>query len=123
MDPQTDQKSGLPIQLQLYTSAPTVKTSLLTKSMINNETSKHLGNNSVKGAGEGNIDADIEYRGKTKRIQLTGVMHVPETEGKILSLKVLAQKGFESHILEEWFCSQKMTRLTPKPCYVEKNTK
>jgi len=29
-------------------------------------------------------------------------MHVPETEGKILSLKVRAQKGSENHILEEW---------------------
>jgi len=28
-------------------------------------------------------------------------MHVPGVEGKILSLKVLAQRGFESHILAD----------------------
>jgi len=53
---------------------------------------KMFGNNLVKGAGEGNIDVEIECGGKTTKIQLTNVMHVPESEGKILSLKVLAQK-------------------------------
>jgi len=28
-------------------------------------------------------------------------LHVPEAEGKILSLKVLAQKGFQSHIFAD----------------------
>jgi len=28
-------------------------------------------------------------------------MHIPEAEGKILSLKILAQKGFQSHILAD----------------------
>src|SRR5467141_196514 len=60
-----------------------------------------FGNNMVKGAGEGDIDADMVCRGKTTRIHLTQVMHVPEAEGKILSLKVLAQRGFESHILAD----------------------
>jgi len=44
---------------------------------------------------------DIECGGKTTRICLTQVMHVLEAEGKILSLKVLAQKGFQSHILTD----------------------
>jgi len=60
-----------------------------------------FGNNMVKGAGEGDIDADVVFGGKTTRIRLTQVMHVPEAEGKILSLKVLAQRGFESHILAD----------------------
>ena len=57
--------------------------------------------------GEGNIEADIECGSKTTRIHLTQVMHVPEAEGKILSLKVLAQKGFQSHILADCICITK----------------
>ena len=34
-------------------------------------------------------------------------MHVPGADGKILSLKVLAQKGFESHILVNCICIAK----------------
>jgi len=68
---------------------------------------KAFGNNTVQGAGEGDIDADIECEGKITRIRLTQVMHVPGAEGKILSLKVLAQKGFESHILENRICITK----------------
>jgi len=34
-------------------------------------------------------------------------MHIPEAEGKILSLKVLAQKGFQSHILADHICIMK----------------
>jgi len=68
---------------------------------------KAFRNNSVKGVGEGDIEADIEYGGKTMRIRLTQVMHVPEAEGKILSLKVLAQKGFQSHILADCICITK----------------
>ena len=60
---------------------------------------KAFGNNTVKGVGESDIIADIAYGDKTTRIQLTKVMHVPNADGKILSLKVLAQKGFESHIV------------------------
>jgi len=60
-----------------------------------------FGNNLVKGVGEGDINVEVEYGGKTTRIRLTNVMHVPEAEGKILSLKVLAQKGFESLILAD----------------------
>jgi len=62
---------------------------------------KAFGNNSVKGISEGDIDADIEYGGKITRIRLTRVMHVSEAEGKILSLKLLAQKGFQSHIFAD----------------------
>ena len=57
-----------------------------------------FGNNTVKGIREGNIVADIEFQGKVTRIRLTQVMHVPGTDGKILSLKVLDQKGFECQI-------------------------
>src|SRR6266481_1756031 len=60
---------------------------------------KAFGNNTVKAVGEGDIVADIEFQGKIARIQLTQVMHVPGTDGKILSLKVLDQKGFESRII------------------------
>jgi len=28
-------------------------------------------------------------------------MHIPEAEGNILSLKILAQKGFQSHVLAD----------------------
>src|SRR5882724_1247836 len=58
-----------------------------------------FGNNMVKGAGEGDILANIKCGGKTMRIWLTQVMHIPGAKGKILSLKVLVQRGFESHIL------------------------
>jgi len=53
----------------------------------------------VEAIGEGDIFADVHYDRKTTRIQLTRVMHVPRADGKILSLKVLDQKGFESQIM------------------------
>ena len=56
-------------------------------------------NNVAEGIGEGDIIADVEYRGRHTRIQLTRVMHLPGADGKILSLKVLDQKGFESRII------------------------
>ena len=62
---------------------------------------KAFGKNSVKGIGEGDIDVDIECGSKTTRIHLSQVMHVPEAEGNILSLKILAQKGFQSHVLAD----------------------
>ena len=34
-------------------------------------------------------------------------MHIPKAKGKILSLNVLAQKGFESHILADCICITK----------------
>jgi len=52
----------------------------------------------MKGIGEGDILADISFRGETKKIRLTNVMHIPSADGKILSLKVLDQRGFKSHI-------------------------
>ena len=55
----------------------------------------------VKRVGKGDIEANLEYRGNTTRICLTHVMHVPGADGKILSLKVLAQKGFESRIAKD----------------------
>src|SRR5882672_1424273 len=70
-----------------------------------------FGNNLVKGAGEGNIDMEIEGGGKTTKIRLTNVMHIPEAKGKILSLKVLAQKGFESHILVDHICIPKDNQI------------
>ena len=60
---------------------------------------KAFSNNTVKGVGEGDIMADVEFEGKTTRICLTQVMHVPGADGKILSLKKLDQKGFEIHII------------------------
>jgi len=57
-----------------------------------------FGNNLVKGTGEGHIDIKVECGGKIAKIQLANIMHVPGAEGRILSLKVLAQKGFKSHI-------------------------
>src|SRR5882724_7512485 len=53
----------------------------------------------MKGVREGNIIADIEYKGKVTRVFLTQVMHIPDAEGKILCLKKLDQKGFEIHIV------------------------
>ena len=41
------------------------------------------------------------------RIRLSQVMHIPEAKGKILSLKILAQKGFQSHILADRICISK----------------
>ena len=58
---------------------------------------KAFGNNIVKGVGEGNIIADIEFKGKLMRICLTQVMHIPSADRKILSLKRLDQNGFEIH--------------------------
>jgi len=49
--------------------------------------------------------ADIEFEGKTTRICLTQVMHIPGVDGKILSLKKLDQKGFKSASLEATFVS------------------
>ncbi len=60
---------------------------------------KAFGNNMVKGVGEGDIVANIEHGGKNMRIHLNNVMHVPSADRKILSLKVLDQKGFKSHIV------------------------
>ena len=57
---------------------------------------KAFKSNEVEAIGEGDIFADVHYDSKTTRIQLTRVMHVPRANGKILSLKVLDQKGFES---------------------------
>ena len=101
MDPQIDLISGLLIQPQQYMSVPTKQISLLTENMTKNAISKHLEKKSVKGIGEGDIDVDIKCGGKTMRICLSQVMHIPEAEGKILSLKILAQKGFQSHILAD----------------------
>ena len=56
----------------------------------------------MKGIGEGDILADINFWGKTKKIRLTNVMHLLGADGKILSLKVLDQRGFESHISGGW---------------------
>ena len=64
-----------------------------------NRSIKAFGNNTVDGVGEGDVLADLEHKGKTTRIQLTRVMHVPAAESKILSLRVLDQKGFESRII------------------------
>jgi len=44
---------------------------------------------------------NIIYEGKTMKIRLANVMHMPRAEGKILSLKVPGAKGFESHILAD----------------------
>ncbi len=59
---------------------------------------KAFRNNTVKGLGKGDIIADVEYQGSVTRICLTKVMHVPGADGKILSLQVLDEKGFQSHI-------------------------
>ena len=63
-----------------------------------NRVIKAFGNNTVEGVGEGEIIVSTEYQGEWTKIRLTQVMHVPRADGKILSLKVLDQKGFESHI-------------------------
>jgi len=52
----------------------------------------------MKGIGKGDILAEINFRGKTKKIMLMNVMHIPDADGKVLSLKILDQRGFESHI-------------------------
>src|SRR5882724_4593479 len=49
----------------------------------------------VKGVGEGDVMAKVEFEGKVTKICLTQVMHIPSRDGKILSLKKLDQKGFE----------------------------
>ena|SRR5882724_584362 len=67
---------------------------------------KTFNQNTVKGIGKGDILADINFRGKTK-IRLTIVMHIPSVDGKILSLKVLDQRGFESHIARGQICIMK----------------
>ena len=52
----------------------------------------------VKVIGKGNIVANIKFQNKITRIQLTHVMHIPDMDRKILSLKMLDQKGLEIHI-------------------------
>ena len=47
---------------------------------------KAFRNNMVKGIGEGDVVADVEFQGNTTRICLTKVMHIPGADGKILSL-------------------------------------
>jgi len=63
--------------------------------------------NSVKGIGKGNIAVNIKCSRKTMRICLSQVMHIPEAKGKVLSLKILAPKGFQSHILADHICISK----------------
>ena|SRR5882724_6683071 len=65
----------------------------------------------MKGIGKGDILADINFRAKTKKIRLMNIMHVPGVDGKILSLKVLDQRGFESHITGGWICIMKGTEV------------
>jgi len=60
---------------------------------------KAFGKNVVKGIREGDILADVEFKGKVTWICLTKFMHVPDADRKILSLKKLDQKGFEIHIM------------------------
>jgi len=60
---------------------------------------KAFGNNKVKGVGEGDIMAGVEFEGKTTRICLTQVMHIPGAKGKILSLKKLDQNRFKIRIV------------------------
>jgi len=60
---------------------------------------KAFRNNTIKGVGEGDFMANIEYEGRVTRICLTQVMHILDVEGKILSLKQLDQKGFERCII------------------------
>ena len=59
---------------------------------------KAFGQNTMKGISEGDILADIIFRGETKKIRLTNIMHILSADGKILSLKVLDQGGFKSYI-------------------------
>jgi len=40
----------------------------------------------------------VEFDRKIMRIHLTQVVHIPSPDRKILSLKILAQKGFKSHV-------------------------
>jgi len=61
----------------------------------------------IKVVGEGNILVDIKFRNKITRIQLTQDMHVPGADGKILSLKMLDQKGFETRISGGHICIMK----------------
>jgi len=76
----------------------------------------------VKGAGEGDIDVEVEYGGKITKIRLTRHARTGG-EGKILSLKVLAQRGFESHIFKRIaFVSQKANKHMPKLYWVESCT-
>src|SRR5882724_3586279 len=72
---------------------------------------KAFGNNTVKGVGERDVMADVEFEGKMTRICLTQVMHVPGTDGKILSLKKLDQKGFEICIIEGHICILKANEV------------
>ena len=65
---------------------------------------KAFGNNQVESVGEGDILADIEFQGKTTQICLTQVIHIPKSEGKILSLKLSDQEGFECRISDGHVC-------------------
>jgi len=85
--------NGFQILLQLYTSAPNVKTSLLTKLTLRVETSKPLVITQLKGIGEGDIVVNIEFQGKVTQICLTQVMHFPGAKGRILSLKLLTKRA------------------------------
>jgi hypothetical protein len=66
-------------------------------------TDKHrirtFGKGETYGIGEGSIEAEVEYQGRSTRITLTKVMHVPEGDGNILSLRILDQRGFESRVV------------------------
>jgi len=59
----------------------------------------------VKGVGEGDIKEDIEFEGKTMRICLTQVMHVPGTDGKSYPYRNWTRTVFKSTSLEATFVS------------------
>ena len=90
-----NQLYGSLIPLQQYMSAQTVKTLLLTMNTTRAKSSRLL-EITLSGQSAKETLADIEFQGKISRIRLTQVLHVPGTDGKVLSLKVLDQKGFES---------------------------
>ena len=68
----------------------------------------------VKVVSEGNIQVDINFKGKVRRIQLTQVLHIPGVDGKILSLKILDQKGFKTRISRGYVHIMKVDESTPK---------
>jgi len=65
----------------------------------------------VKGVGEGDVMADVKFEGKTTRICLTQVIHIPGTNGEILSLKKLDQKGLEICIVGGHICILKANEV------------
>jgi len=67
-------------------------------------TIKVFSKNSVKGAGKGDIEVDIECSGKTTRIRLTQVMHVPR---KNPFPESPSPKRLQSHILADHICITK----------------